>query len=161
MGWSGSYEWTKKSDAVRDTLKDFNPPSGECRVIASKSVRRGLWMVVERAEAVEIGGKPVKSMIILALMAKHGGHWMVKLIDECMGPVECDCPMNFLAMVPDPGYAYSTSFRERVRAYHGEAEAPPCTLCGEPGCGGACWAQDDAGQAGPEGYRHDNPRFPM
>jgi hypothetical protein len=60
--------------------------------------------------------------LALDLMAGHRNYgWGYKDMDESQGPVEVDCPLSLLAMVPCPTGGYAAGWREKVRAYH-EAE---------------------------------------
>lgn len=111
MGWTSSYNWSNASDVKRELLRDYEN-SESIEILAHRSTCYGRhWWVAFRQK------KTGRSFVCLFLLA--GGFregWGFKDIDETMGPVEIDCPIELLDMTDEPTEGYAVAWRERVRA---------------------------------------------
>lgn len=111
MGWDGCDDWKKKSDVVKSRLNDYAVDS-TFEVLASKSTKSGLWIVVRNRQTGLKG-------IFFDLIQKERGHWYVKSMDESMGPYYYDCPAKFLDLVPpraSEAFMFNLDWRSRVQA---------------------------------------------
>jgi hypothetical protein len=54
--------------------------------------------------------------IAVALIERHGTDIGIKVLDETQGPSACDCPLEWLDEVAQPG-GFAGNFRRRVREY--------------------------------------------
>lgn len=76
-----------------------------------------LWAVMR----LKTGGDPFIMLFLLSAAGWKDSHpdcrWGYKDVGEEMGPVETDCPLKFLGMVPDPG-GFATEWRQRVIEHH-------------------------------------------
>lgn len=130
MGWLFSTRWRTKDELVRHlteaqgcthTLRDESGKTigevrGSMETLAHSVRGNHLWSVME-AKYPERPDLDVR-FIALFLMAcdRRNGDWGYKDLEESMGPNECDCPLKYLEMVPEPDHNYG--WRERVRAWH-------------------------------------------
>jgi hypothetical protein len=107
MGWHSDYNWKSKKDVVASSLQPgrFNG----LNVIAHKSTRSGLWMVVENPDTGLRG-------IAFDLIERRDGTYWVKEMAESDGPYYYDCPEKFLTMVPpiaSKAFMYNNQWRSR------------------------------------------------
>ena len=105
MGWDGNDSWKKKSDVVADSLRPGR--FSGLNVIASKSTRSGLWMVMENPETG-------LRAIFFDLIECQLGRWYVKGMAESECPYYFDCPQNLVDMVPptaDKAFMFSLQWR--------------------------------------------------
>ncbi len=105
MGWDGSDAWKKKSDVVAEQLRPGR--WDDLVVIAHKSTRSGLWMVMENPSTGLRG-------VFFDLIEKQGGRYYVKSMAESEGPYYYDCPQEFLDMVPpraDKAFMFNVQWR--------------------------------------------------
>jgi hypothetical protein len=111
MGWDFCDSWTTPADIHREILggRFFSP---EYKVIDHKatSFGRHFWAVLEKTTG--------ERTIFLALIEKHDGRCGYKGMDEQCGPSYYDCPLEFLAKVPEPSHGYAVEWRGKVRAFH-------------------------------------------
>ena len=138
MGWHGSYSWTSIADVKAD--ERANLASFDILKEASTQYGRHWWLVLKLKDSViaerEAQGKTVdevtkRPFIMLCLIERGGAtKYVVKYIDETMGPVEHDCPESLLALAPevpaDPGtnsFEWSTKWRATVREVHAARKA--------------------------------------
>lgn len=115
MGWDSCSNWKKKADVVAERLADLGR-SGDFEVLASKSTKSGLWVVVRNKDTGLKG-------IFFDLIEKRAGEWSVKSMDEAAGPYYYDCPAEFIAMVP-PRADQAFMFNPRWRARWAEVNGP-------------------------------------
>lgn len=112
MGWTSSPNWTSPSTVREETLRDLNRPDVGQVVLAHRSTSYGrhLWVAIQT---------PKLKFVILYLISgsRTGGDYgyAVKEIDEFMGPVEIDCPVELLDMTTEPTEGYAIEWRKRVR----------------------------------------------
>lgn len=105
MGWDGDDSWKKKSDVVAEQLRPGRFDG--LVVIAHKSTRSGLWMVMENPSTGLRG-------IFFDLIEKQNGRYYVKGMAESECPYYFDCPQNLVDMVPptaDKAFMYSLKWR--------------------------------------------------
>jgi hypothetical protein len=111
MGWTG-LRATSKEDALRLWLEDARVLHGPVW-----SERGHAWIVV-RAHATEV------PMIVAVLLESGGGRlWYVKDVPEALGPTVVDCPVAWLALVPQAAGPYAGGWRERVLRYFSDRAA--------------------------------------
>jgi hypothetical protein len=110
MGWTSSYNWTKKSDVINDLRKDILKAGWT--IIAEKSVREGHWSVVQDNDG--------RKWIHLGLIRKHDREFALKTLSEHMGPNYYNCPLEFfnIADKPSPSEKYAIDWRMKVIDYH-------------------------------------------
>lgn len=115
MGWL--YGWHSRSSLV-DHLLTQKSFVGDWQLKTLKHCFRGnnLWAV----QQVTRDGVIDKPFLVLYKLhrtkASDGyGNWGYKAIEETCGPIETNCPLSYLDMVPDPG-SFATAWRDRVRA---------------------------------------------
>ena len=108
MGWDGCDAWKKKSDVVAESLR---PGRFEgLVVIAHKSTRSGLWMVMENPSTG-------LRAIFFDLIEKQNGRYYVKDMAESECPYYYDVPKDFLDMVPEEkAFMFNSRWRATVRA---------------------------------------------
>lgn len=61
-------------------------------------------------------GVPV--VILEEMISRGGGWWYYKSLGEDWGPVDVECPLALLDIVPEPDAEYAREWRARVRAHH-------------------------------------------
>lgn len=109
MGWDSCRSWKTKADVVL-TLKTDYLSSTVYEYVESKSTTHGLWTVLKNRET----GKKV---IVFDLIKKERGEFMVKNMDEGMGPYYYDCPSKFVYDVPESKSGnFNRAWRERYFA---------------------------------------------
>ena len=111
MGWDSANHWTKKSIVVAEQLAQYTRTDSTFEVLASKSTKSGLWMVVRNKDTGLKG-------IFFDLIECHLGRFSVKSMDEGMFPYYFDCPKKFLDMVPptaSEAFTYNLKWRQMVR----------------------------------------------
>lgn len=105
MGFDSSDAWKKKSDVVADSLRPGRFDG--LRVIAHKSTKSGLWMVMENPETG-------LRAIFFDLIEKEGGKFYVKGMAESECPYYFDCPQALVDMVPpraDKAFMFNAKWR--------------------------------------------------
>ena len=105
MGFDSDSSWKKKSDVVADQLRPGRFDG--LVVIAHKSTRSGLWMVMENPDTG-------LRAIFFDLIECQLGRWYVKGMAESECPYYFDCPQNLVDMVPptaDKAFMFSTQWR--------------------------------------------------
>ena len=119
MGWEYTQGATKQDIINAETkTQTVGAVTQTCLDKALNGAR--LWTVFEHTYS---DGRPAKRIICLFLLENHAGFgWGYKDLDESCGPIDDDCPLRMLDMVPDPG-GYATAWRERVRQYHAKQAA--------------------------------------
>lgn len=117
MGWLFSHYPSSKADFLRSRFQDFAPAA---EVVAHHCGTRTVWMVLEVKDNSKCYTRwPIgHRFLCVDLVECHKGCWGYKDMDETSGPYECDCPLRFLDMVPQPEGQYVADFRQRVRDYH-------------------------------------------
>ena len=98
MGWTG-YPGKTQEAAIEEHLRDVD-------VLARKDTASGVWIM-----GMTTGTPDPKPMIVLMLVEGH----FIKDIDESMGPVRCDCPLEWLDRAPQALGPFASQWRERVR----------------------------------------------
>lgn len=109
MGWDSANNWTKKSDAVRDTLADYQR-SGY--VIHDKaSTAQGFYMSVTTPQNVTL-------IVCFKIETKNGQVWL-KSMSEDMGPAMNDCPLKLIELKSDvASKEWASEWRSRVKSFH-------------------------------------------
>lgn len=113
MGWSFSYVDIGRKAHI-ESLTSARHFSEGYELIKHRVVGNNVWQLMLH--------KPTgRKFITLDLIAKErGGGWGYKGLSEDMGPVEVNCPLNFIneatPVTEADGYAFA--WREKVRAYH-------------------------------------------
>jgi hypothetical protein len=121
MGWDG-FEAATPTAAINVLLADVNVLAGpEWRTQAGAS-RGRCWVLIEpnpRSEAAKLGNAgPVILHVLVDRESRNGRAWFyVKEISESMGPLDYDCPEDWLALAPMPGSGYASTWRAKVRRY--------------------------------------------
>jgi hypothetical protein len=115
MGWSGEvYPVSRtKKEFVEKELKSFENSGYE--VHAHKSTSSGLYAVMTTP-------KGEKFLMCAMIRKESNGGFMIKTMEESMGPCMYDCPLSFLEMLPE-ATGYAVEWREKVRAYHESKKA--------------------------------------
>jgi hypothetical protein len=113
MGWL--IGWDSRAELVAHLRAD----AGETKILAERSTSYGrrLWWACE----TKTGERFIMLMLISGSRAPQS--WGYKDIDESMGPVEVDCPLDLLDLTGEPkgdhqGAQWARDWRKRVRAYH-------------------------------------------
>jgi hypothetical protein len=114
MGWDSCSSWTTKKH-VTDYLKKSILDSGWI-IHGEKSVRDGIWYVIERAG---------EKIIYLGLIERHNKEYALKTLPESSGPRFYSCPLSFLDKTPCPGNEWSIGWREKVKAFHQRSKFRP------------------------------------
>jgi hypothetical protein len=108
MGWTG-IKAASKEDAVRQWTSDARVMLGP--VWSTQAGRDHAWIVAETGSAGQS-----RPLIVAVVVEYSNGLWFMKDVDESMGPVVTDCPLEWLA-VGTPVGAFGDAWRERVRQY--------------------------------------------
>ena len=115
MGWLSSNSWRTKESLVRH-LTDSNRINNAMTLVKHSVLGNNLWMLLRH----NVTGNHI---IVLAMMSGNFGEykslpeWGYKDIEESCGPIEVNCPLNYLDFPAEP-MGFSTTWRERVRNYH-------------------------------------------
>lgn len=108
MGWCFSPRWRTRADMLAYLVSPerWGP---KFRILQSSPRGNNHWYAAENIETRT-------RFIGLDLMrggTKADPGWGYKDIDETMGPVETNCPVNLFNLVPDPG-GHATAWRAKV-----------------------------------------------
>ncbi len=117
MGWYYTLAPGKHRDLDAEVMKGYTQPDGavvtftDCRLVGFRSH----WHVMRR------DGVPV--VIMHEMVEFRPTEWGYKPMDETFGPVNVDCPLALLDMVPPvpgdgQGAQWAREWRARVRAHH-------------------------------------------
>jgi len=110
MGWSYSYNATRKSIIEEILLDVKNNTQLKILDTACTSYGKRLWILIEH--------KSLSSpLVILYLLDKSNGNWGYKDISEDMHPYYYDCPLRLI----NRGGGHneqSMKWRDQVRQYH-------------------------------------------
>lgn len=115
MGWDfGVYSMKEMKKQSREAIIKMG-----AKLIAEKTEGRNWWRVIELKN-----GERIISLHLTKQEKRYGQTWTgYKALTESMGPCEVNCPLEFLAMVPEPNSQYSKQWREEVRQYHAKKQA--------------------------------------
>lgn len=126
MGWT-THIGSSKESLIKDRLSDKKSKEDEqgqyttWKTLAHSLRSNNLWYVVERTFHGN-GYKRTNRFIALDLIGfdPYGNGWGYKDLCESMGPVQVNCPLKFLDMVPaDDPYGW----RDGVRNWHDMSNA--------------------------------------
>lgn len=113
MGWTGYINDTRKAvDIVRAELEWT---SGEYKVIANSGSK---YWVVEKTSTGE-------RFAVVALVERKHGDTYTKIMDESMGPNDCNMPTRLLNMLTPTEHEYAIEWRRRARALQEKKQATP------------------------------------
>ena len=115
MGWLCSDNWTKQDIILRVTSPSY---WGKNATVMDYAVV-GPTVYIALELDTDMGGRIQLIAVVLTMGPDAGATgYSYKTIDETMGPAQVDCPKRLLKLVPDPKVSFSTSWREKVHAYH-------------------------------------------
>jgi hypothetical protein len=132
MGWYGQEGRGTHAEIDRETMKGYTRENGEVITFTDcKLTLTSHWHVMR------INGEPkaiIHEMIQRAHHGRDGNYlgweheWLYKPLDEFMGPVEVNCPLSLLSIVPEPtdendSHRYARDWRQRVRDFHAKRSA--------------------------------------
>jgi hypothetical protein len=114
MGWLVG--WHSRAALVEHLRQDYRG-----KILAERSTQYGrhLWWACEGS-----GGERFVILFLICGSARsEEPSWGYKDIEETMGPVELDCPLDLFDLVPEPtgddqSAKWAREWRERVRAFH-------------------------------------------
>lgn len=115
MGWTFTNTELKRNDAVNEL---FNWTSEKYRTRVLKSTMKGsvYYGAVEQIDK-ETAKRTVQAVVVLTSSdRKNGFNFGYKIIDETMGPSECECPKAILDLLSDTDSEYAKDWRKRCRA---------------------------------------------
>ena len=121
MGWLFSCNRSHDKAALIEELRRPSRYGDKQRLIKSTVVGNNHWYVAEIVDGPDAGKRYIGLDKMQSGYPDHG--WGYKDMCESMGPVEVNCPLGFLDLVPEPPEPYGPGWRERVRAYHAERNA--------------------------------------
>lgn len=137
MGWT--YGWHSKDELIRHCLTGGG--STVWQDIAHTETGNHLWVVFERRpdaplsferKSGELFFYPKRFLGLFLIGCDRRASdfkWGYKDMDETAGPCEVDCPLKYLAMVPDPG-GFATEWRAKVQAHHQQKRGKTALLKG-------------------------------
>lgn len=107
MGWTYGYDSIReiKAEVLRERSDGYKVLDS-----ASTNYGRNLWVAYQHPKGYKF--------IALYMIGKSGGDYGYKDMDESCGPIEADCPIRLLDLVPMPDGGYAKEWRERVYAHH-------------------------------------------
>lgn len=117
MGWSFSCDTDFRKAEQVAKLKKPEHWSENIKVLDTCVVGNHVWQVLQRCDDA-----PEIFLTRIAGGGRQGLGWGYKHVgEEAKGFAACDCPLAFLARVPEPANPSIPGWREKVRAFHAAA----------------------------------------
>ena len=120
MGWStGTYPLSSQIQELTGEFKwdDGTPGRVLCHCYRRHTPSRGnLWLVEEGHR--QDGTKELVLSVCQLAYSQSSGLWGYARSCVADGPVELDCPLEYLDMVPATDSEYDRAWRQRVTEHH-------------------------------------------
>lgn len=114
MGWTYTNTNLSRKEAVDELFTWY---SEKYKTVVLKSTMKGAiyYGAVEQINK-ETGESSVGGVVVLTSSdRKNGFNFGYKIVDETMGPCNCDCPKAILDLLSDTNDEYALSWRKRCR----------------------------------------------